>query len=90
MTNLYKLSQDVNTGYDTYSDCVVAALSADTARLIHPSCTEEQWWLDDDEEHYNWKLAEWASPNDVKAEYIGVAAPNIQPGQVICASFHAG
>ena len=34
---LYLISQDVNTGYDTYDSAVVSAKSEADARTIHPS-----------------------------------------------------
>lgn len=37
MKYLYHISQDINTGYDTYSDAVVCALNAEMARDIHPA-----------------------------------------------------
>ena len=35
--NLYKVSQNINNGYDTYDSVVVCAESEKEARLIHPS-----------------------------------------------------
>lgn len=32
--NLYLLKQEINTGYDTYDSCVVAAESEEDARVI--------------------------------------------------------
>lgn len=79
---LYHISQNVNTGYDTYSDAVVSAESEEVARGIHPS-------------EYAKSLEDWGSdwacdPKDVDVEYIGEAAPNITTRGVICASYHAG
>lgn len=76
--NLYHISQDQVTGYDTYSDAVVAANTAKEARAIHPSTYD------------NWDIGSWAtSPAHVETELLGVAKAGTQPG-VICASFHAG
>ena len=75
--NLYHISQDVNRGYDTYSDAVVAAEGEDDAKNIHPSNTG----------YYGVGL--WALPKDVKVRLIGTAAPGVE-FRVICASFHAG
>jgi hypothetical protein len=36
--NLYLVSQDINTGYDTYDSMIVSAESEIDARNIHPSC----------------------------------------------------
>jgi hypothetical protein len=91
--NLYRISQTVQSGFDTYSDAIVAADSSEDAALIHPNS------------HYRffrgWPIAntsEWGeapergwvdNPDQVKVEFIGVALPTIEKG-VICASFHAG
>jgi len=34
---IYKLSQDIVNGYDTYDECIVIAENEDEARKIHPS-----------------------------------------------------
>ena len=34
---IYKLSQDLNDGYDAYDSFIVIAKNEDEARLIHPS-----------------------------------------------------
>lgn len=47
--NLYKITQTVNTGYDTYSGAVVAAENEDAARRTHPSegsCDEDRYSVD--------------------------------------------
>jgi hypothetical protein len=40
--NLYLLSQNVNTGYDTYDSCVVCAKNEDEARTLGP----DHCWCD--------------------------------------------
>ena len=76
--NLYIISQSTNTGYDTYSDAVVAAESSLTARRINPN---GEW-----EEDYS----SWAdSPDQVTVELIGTAIEGTEEG-IILASFHAG
>ena len=35
--NLYLLTQDEETGYDTFDSVVVAALTGEQAKKIHPS-----------------------------------------------------
>ena len=79
--NLYLLSQTVNDDYDTYDSCVVAALSEDDARTIHP--------YDSPYKDESWDASTWASPNDVMVAFVGVADSSIARG-VICASFNAG
>ncbi len=73
--NLYKISQEVNTGWDTFSDAVVANRTENAARSTR---------LGD----YG-KYGSWARPKDVKVELIGIAVKGIKAG-VICSSFHAG
>lgn len=83
--NLYYISQKVSQGYDTYSDAVVAAESAEQAQETHPSpyVTKVEDWAGED--GYTWAH----KPEQVKVELIGIAAGHVQKG-VICASFHAG
>jgi hypothetical protein len=73
--NLYLISQNVNTGSDTYDSAVVAALSEDDARAIHPSKYEAQ--------------ETWCDKENVTVKLIGTATTGIKAG-VICASFNAG
>ena len=75
--NLYVISQYKNNDYDTYDSAVVAAVSEDDARLIHPSGRE---W-----DHYTWVK----KPSDVQVRLIGKAIAGTEAG-VICASFNAG
>ncbi len=77
---LYKLSQNENTGYDTYDSMVVCAKDADEARNIHP----ENYWKQEGGIH-----GVWCMPEKVKVEYIGEAASNVAAG-VVCASFNPG
>lgn len=80
---LWLISQNQNNDYDTYSDAVVAAETAEEAAKIHPGGPSGKWsgacrygtWVD--------------KPSEVEVLYIGDAAPGTKVG-VICASFHAG
>lgn len=76
---LWLISQTKNTNYDSYDSAVVAAMSADAARQIHPGPYGAEFGL-----------ADWAAPEFVSAKLIGEAAEGIAPGEVICASFNAG
>ncbi len=79
--NLYKLEQDENNGYDTYSHLVVCAETAEDACLIHPE--KDEGWKDE------W--SGWASsPQNVKVKLIGKAAIGLKAGTIVCYSFHAG
>jgi hypothetical protein len=79
--NLYLISQEVNSDYDTYSDAVVAAESEDEARSIHPSGVKNDLTRS--------TTSDWTSPENVAVRLIGVATPFTKSG-VICSSFHAG
>ncbi len=79
---LYRISQEVNNGYDTYDKAIVAAPSEEAARIMHPGGETLAEW---DKGPGYWAYA----PEQVKVELIGTAAPNIEQG-VICASFNAG
>ena len=76
---LYRISQDSNTGYDTYDSAVVAAPDPTTAAQIHPDGDSTRW------SHYAW----CSGPENVEVELIGTAAAGVTQG-VICASFNAG
>lgn len=79
--NIYKISQDVNNGYDTYDSAIVAAESEDQARNIHPA---------NDDEYDGWEHNSWAdNPEQVKVELIGITKEDTEQG-VILASFNAG
>lgn len=72
---IWKISQNVNNGYDTYSDAVVIAADAEAARRTHPAGSPDRYT--------------WAPPEDVVVELIGIAVGDAKPG-VVTASFHAG
>jgi len=73
---LWRISQDVVDGYDTYDSAVVAAETEAAAKTIHP--------------RRNWNSESWCnSPKWVKAELIGEAVAGTKSG-VILASFNAG
>jgi hypothetical protein len=82
--NIYLLTQNTVTGYDTYDSCVVVAVSAAKAKLIHPS-----------EYHGNWDGKQdgvydsWCDADKVTATLIGKASSNVKAG-LILSSFNAG
>ena len=79
---LYRISQNVCDGYDTFDSAVVCAESEEEAQRTHPSHHVE---LDDSwEDKYGWA----SCPADVCVKYIGIAAPHIVKG-IVCASFNA-
>ena len=96
---LWHVSRTCRGGYDTYSDFVVAAVTAEQAARIHPS--EYSRWdratrrfvyrsadaLPSEEDGYG----SWLDDVDsLEVVCIGDAAEGMAPGKVLCASFHAG
>jgi hypothetical protein len=78
---LYKISQTLNRGYDTYDSAIVCAKDEEEARNIHP---EDRDW------DYPPYSSTWCnSPDQVTVELIGTAAPGTRQG-VMLASFNAG
>lgn len=73
--NLYLLTQDVNTGWDTYDSAVVAAKDEEAARNTQIGSSEDYWG--------------WADPSNVKVQLIGKATKDVAEG-VIVASYNAG
>lgn len=77
--NIYLLSQDINTDYDTFDSMVVYANSEEEAKLILPP-------------HIKWgeKYSGWAhSPNQVEVTHIGYTNTLVESG-IVLASFNAG
>jgi len=95
--NLYKVSQDIVGGYDTYSDMVVCAESEDDAITIHPSKyvthLKNGVWYGTYTKfgEYETGLDEWceSKKENFVVEFLGIANENIKRG-VIVSSFHAG
>jgi hypothetical protein len=88
---LWHISQETVTGYDTYSDAVVAAETEDDARLIHPyadSFPEMLSW-DGLASHAGYGGETWCNAGQVNVRLIGEAVEGTERG-VICASFNAG
>lgn len=78
---LWLLSQDVNSGYDTFDSFVVACNTAEEALNSLPS---DDKYVRDHPDSY------WTSDHsEITVKYLGEAAPGLQPG-LICASFNAG
>lgn len=80
--NLYLISQEENSEYDTYDSAVVAAPDEESAKRIHPRGPE--CWQ-------GYPSRTWCrTPSEVTAKYIGMASGEITAGTVICSSFNAG
>ena len=75
MKKLYLISQNVNNDYDTYSDAVIFADTKEEAKHFPLGDIG--------------KYGSWASPENVKVEYLGIATKIVKKG-VVCSSFHAG
>ena len=89
---IYRISQDTNTGYDTFSEAIVSAPNELTAKMTHPSQGYQniQWWTDEMVKGVkNYKREGWCHYSDVNVELLGYARPEIGQG-VISSSFHAG
>lgn len=80
---IFKISQDVNRGWDTYSDAVVIAENEEDAKKIHPNGYAKM----EDRKIDSWDG--WTTIENVQVEYIGEAKEGSEKG-VVCASFHAG
>lgn len=98
--NIYKISQDINNGYDSYDSAIVCAENEDDARTIHPSeyVTHNKnglWYgtyTNGGEYETENGRNSWVKFNEldkIKVEYIGVACENIKRG-IILSSFNAG
>lgn len=93
--NLYLLTQTVNTDYDTYDVCVVAAATLAEAHRTHPGpyyvwAENVGWRWRDRSDLVTMRDTTWAPElRQIKVRLLGKAAPDVEAG-VVCASFHAG
>ncbi len=91
--NIYRITQDLNDGYDTYDAAVIVAATEEQARVTHPAgdCVWKEntgEWVEHREGGQDWiSKGEWTEPKNVKVELIG-ETPGTTPG-VILASFNA-
>jgi len=83
--NLYLISQDENTGYDTYDSAVVCAPDEETARGMDPQTGEPVIFDPDKRMMWDW----CSSPDKVKVKLIGLAMWDLPQG-VVCSSYNAG
>ena len=85
--NLYLLTQNESTGYDTFDSCIVCAETESEAKAIFPDGSENGFEM---QEHLKKLGMSWAScPENVRCELIGLAKDAVKKG-VIIASFNAG
>lgn len=80
--NLYLISQDENTGYDTYDSVVVVAETIEQAQVCDPSrgAYSSTAYLS----------GMWAHPSKIRVSFLGVCGAPYKAGDVVCASFNAG
>ena len=103
MPNLYLIEPKRSTGIPsflqylgyagTYDSAVVCAESEAKAKCIHPDgvCVfiNGKYIVKESGYFYN-DFNAWVHPNDVQVTFIGVAAKDMRPGAVICASYNEG
>ena len=102
--NLYLLTQDAVTGYNTYDSCVVCAESEEEAQTMIPDTFRLEfndtprykyihgilWDVEYGEEPANEYVAGWPShQSEVKVKLIGIAEPSVEK-DVVIASYNAG
>ena len=85
--NIYKISQTVCRGYDTYDSAIVVAETAQSATLIYPSWHKEKNWYEDYEDN---PCFAWSHPKDVQVKLIGIASREFTEECVLLASYNAG
>ena len=96
---LWRISQDVNNGWDTHDSAVVAAESEEEARHTYPSNWdkdkhEKTWngskwlWHLEDGRVLDYNSGDWTSPDNVSVEFLSDGY-NGEKGTIV-ASFNAG
>lgn len=98
MSKIYLLTQNQNTGYDTYDGVVVVADSEEEAKKIHPSeyyiFQDDGWYFKYSDGKINdtreYTAGGWAEVEDITATIIGESDGTFGAGTVVCASFNAG
>ena len=94
---LWRISQNVNNGWDTYDSAVVAAESEEEARHTYPSNSDDndktwngsKWlWHFDDGQVLNYSSGDWTSPDNVSVEFLSDGYAG-EKGTIV-ASFNAG
>lgn len=70
--NLYKISQDVDRGWETFDSAVVVAKSAEEAKEIVPDFNTYGNYIEKFPMDIKYRSESWVKPEDVKVELIGV------------------
>ena len=95
MLYLWKISQSVNDGYDTYDSAVVVAECEEEARMIHPGGDAYNgpgsgpWWK---EEPLVRSYSSWADTLEqvTAVKLVSIHTPDYPAGTIVVASFNAG
>ena len=98
--NIYLLSQNVNSGYDTYDSMVVAAKNEEDARTIYPSPyvthTSSEGWMgtysrgQNVGKEYSVDGYDWVNYRDIYKINVELIGSTDKERGVILASFNAG
>lgn len=90
---IYKLTQNVNEGYDTYDAIIVIAKDENQARLMYPKHTniisEEYDFSQAPSDPFKYSKSWVTNPSDVEIELLGTAEKNSKC-RIVLASFNAG
>ena len=97
MKRIYKVSQSVNYGYDTYDSVIVVADNVDEASKLDPSgfhiwSEERECWMfvySDGRMEAERSHGSWCHPKDTTVELLGLT-DLYNENKVILASFNAG
>jgi hypothetical protein len=97
---LWKLSQNINNDYDTFSSAIVVSATPADAKHIHPMVNNKTgeiylkwnkgvgcWQCPDGQDTGD---SAWVEPDDVVVTCVGMASDWLGEGAVVCSSFHAG
>ena len=87
--NLYLLTRTNNIGIEECESCVVVSSTTKKALKIHPFFSNIKSALEE-KQRSSYAFYSWASPDNIVVTYIGLAAPALEEGGVICASYNAG
>lgn len=89
--NLYLLTQEQNTCYDTYDSMIVCNETEEDAKEMLPYSNGEPFeTFKTHHEKYSWEIMDWATSSEyVNCKLIGIANENIKIG-IILTSFNAG
>jgi len=84
--NIYLLTQNIVTGYDTYDSAVVAAETEDKARMIHPSeyTTTKRW------SYANYSDGDWPKFSQRHLITVELVGTTDKEAGLILGSFNAG